>query len=147
MCKLTLSYKNKITILSQKGYGFNYHWGYDWKRHYNETIVNVMDKDEVSCFKLWSNYGTLYLNIEFKIKIIQKNKSERLKLINHHVEKLFPFTTIHGGWKQMDGIPIHFRIMGKVISQYLFSTTTIYFRLSLYRTWPKYLPPPLNFPF
>jgi len=23
--------------------------------HYNETIVNLMDKDEVSCFKLWSN--------------------------------------------------------------------------------------------
>ncbi len=55
MWKLTLGYKNKITILSQKGYGFNYHWYYDWKMHYNETIVNLMDKDEVSCFKLWSN--------------------------------------------------------------------------------------------
>jgi hypothetical protein len=56
-----------------------------------------MDKDEVSCFKLWSNYGTLYLNIELKIKIIQKNKNEKLRLINHHVGELFPLTTIHGG--------------------------------------------------
>jgi hypothetical protein len=79
MWKLTLGYKNKITILTQKGYGFNYHWCYDRKRHYNETIVNVMDKDEVSYFKLWSNYGTLYLNIELKIKIIQKNKNERFE--------------------------------------------------------------------
>jgi hypothetical protein len=48
---------------------------------------------------LASNYGQTmeHLNIELKIKMFQKNKSERLKLINHHVGKLFPFTTIHGG--------------------------------------------------
>ncbi len=67
----SLSYKNKITILSQKDYGFTYQWCYDWKRHYNETIVNAMDKDEVSCFKLWSNYGT------FKHWIKNKNVSKK----------------------------------------------------------------------
>jgi hypothetical protein len=69
MWKSTLGYKNKITILIQKGYGFNYHWYYDWKSYYNETIVNVMDKDNISCFKLWNNI--------FKHQTQNKNNSKK----------------------------------------------------------------------
>jgi hypothetical protein len=28
-----------------------------------------------------------------------------LELIDHHIEKLSPFTTIHGEWKQVDEAP------------------------------------------